>query len=90
MMARRLIFVMHLIPLVECLLALIFLCAQSGLLLLFLLVSRVLQNRTLNVYFVHEIKGIARSLKLVVEARCILFSHKFLQLAHASLLRSLR
>ena len=85
----RLIFVMHLIPLVKSLLALIFLSAQCGLLLLFLLMSRVLQNRALNVYFVHEIKGIARSLKLVVETGCILLSHKLFQLAHTRFLRSL-
>ena len=52
--------------------------------------GRVLQNGALDVDFVHEVEGIARSLKLVIKPSCVLLPHQLLKLAHAGLLRSLR
>ena len=88
--SRCLVFVMHLIPLVQCLLSRLILCVRGGLLLLILLLSCVLQNCTLNVHFVHEIESVARSLKFVIEADCIFISNKLLKLTHTSFLCGLR
>ena len=60
------------------------------LLVKFLLAGRVLQNRALDVHFVHEIQSITWPLKLLIEANAILFMDQFLELAHACLLRRLR
>ena len=85
---------MSLIPLIESRLALLvgrlFFGFSHRHRLDLLVTGCILQNGALNVDFVHEVESVARSLKLVVEACCILFMYELFKLAHTSVLRSLR